>query len=253
MASEKNGSAAMQEIHPASLSHLATRISYLKSFQDFTEEDGALIASTAPLVGPLVPTILDAVYTKLLSYDITAKAFVPRQPGHTGTVPTKPQELDLQHPQILHRKDFLKHYLVKLVSNRDWSDESRFWEYLDKVGVMHTGQPGFDRRKGRPELRVEYVHVGMLLGFVEDKVAAALLAVEGIDLEQKIKIVRAFNKLLWIQNDLFSRHYAVDRDTQYAPAAAITATTPGIYLKSLTMGLLGTMFVLSAAKTLGLS
>lgn len=207
----------MHEISPSSLNFLPSRISYLKSFLSFTSEDGAALRASAPLVAPLVPAILDAVYTKLLSYDITAKAFVPRQPGYDGSVPKGALELNLDHPQIAHRKGFLKAYLVKLVSNEDWSDESKFWEYLDTIGIMHTGVPGFKHRAKRPELRVEYVHMGLLLGYVEDVVVKSVLGMDGVDAETKGKVARAFNKLLWIQNDLFARHYVVDRDTGTKP------------------------------------
>ena len=195
MSPENQPSRQMRDVTPSSLTHLPARISYLKSFQDFTVADGALIRSIAPILKPLVPAILDAVYAKLLSYSITAKAFVPRQPGHNGAVPADVQELTLKHPQIAHRRDFLRAYLLKLVGNEDWSDDSKYWVYLDKVGVMHTGEPGFDHRKARPELRVEYVHMGMLLGYVEDQVVNAVLKVETVDWEKRVEIVRAFNKV----------------------------------------------------------
>ena len=38
--------------------------------------------------------------------------------------------------------------------------------YVDNVGLMHTGKPGFKHREKRPELRVEYIHIGALLGYV---------------------------------------------------------------------------------------
>lgn len=203
----------MKEIPPSSLRNLPSRVAYLKDFLSFTSEDGAAIRASAPLVAPLVPAILDAVYTKLLSFDITARPFVPRQPEYTGPVPKDAMDLDLEHPQILHRKNFLKNYLVKLVSNEDWSDDSKFWQYLDTVGVMHTGVPGFKHREKRPALRVEYMHMGLLLGYVEDVVVQAVLNMDAIDAGMKEKVTRAFNKLLWIQNDLFARHYVIDQET----------------------------------------
>jgi len=222
----------MHEISPSSLDFLPSRISYLKSFLSFTSEDGAALRASAPLVAPLVPAILDAVYTKLLSYDITAKAFVPRQPGYNGSVPKDALELNVNHPQIVHRKDFLKAYLVKLVSNEDWSDESKFWEYLDTVGIMHTGVPGFKHREKRPELRVEYIHMGLLLGYVEDVVVKSVLGMDGVDAETKGKVARAFNKLLWIQNDLFARHYVVDQDTGTKPRGMDTMKVSFSVLRS---------------------
>lgn len=46
-----------------------------------------------------------------------------------------------------------------------------------------------------------------LLGFVVDIVIGAVLALEGVELETKGNVLRALNKVIWIQNDLFSRHY----------------------------------------------
>ncbi|KAF3491684.1 uncharacterized protein GIQ15_01201 [Arthroderma uncinatum] len=186
------------------------RVNYLKSFLKFTDDDGAAINSAKPLIAPALPAILDTIYTNLIGFDVTAKAFVPPQPEQEkveGAEKTTVNDLSLTHPNVLHRKDFLKAYLVKLVSNSDWSDSSKFWEYLDKVGVMHTGKPGFKHREKRPELRVEVMHMSLLLGFVEDIVLQAVMGAEELDTQTKTNVIRAFNKLLWIQNDLFQKHY----------------------------------------------
>jgi hypothetical protein len=98
----------MQHISASSLEDLPSRISYLSAFLNLTSEDGDALLASAPLVAPLVPTILDAVYTKLLSFDITAQSFVPRNTGYEGEVVKSVQELTLEHPQIAMRKDFLK-------------------------------------------------------------------------------------------------------------------------------------------------
>jgi hypothetical protein len=95
---------------------------------------------------------------------------------------------------------------VKLVTTSDLSATSPFWEYLDKVGLMHTGKPGFKHRENKPELRVEYIHIGALLGYVLNIVIGAALTLD-IDIETKGKVIIALNKVLWIQNDLFVRHY----------------------------------------------
>jgi hypothetical protein len=98
----------MQHISSASLEDLPSRISYLSSFLDLTASDGEALLASKPLVAPLVPAILDAVYQKLLSFDITAKAFVPRNTGYEGETVKSVQELTMEHPQIAMRKDFLK-------------------------------------------------------------------------------------------------------------------------------------------------
>ncbi|RPA90156.1 hypothetical protein L873DRAFT_476914 [Choiromyces venosus 120613-1] len=201
----------MHSINPASLSDLQTRVDYLKSFVNFTEADAAALHAAKPVVDALIPSIVEAVYKKLLSYDITAKAFVPKQTGYEGDVPTKVEELNLEHPMVKFRMGFLKGYLGKLVA-ADY-DDLKTWEYLDKVGIMHTGVAGFAHRAKKPGLRVEYIHMGLLLGYVVDVVIGAVLAHPDLDNETKSAVLRALNKVIWIQNDLFARHYVVDLET----------------------------------------
>ncbi|KAI5294054.1 hypothetical protein KEM55_006794, partial [Ascosphaera atra] len=124
---------------------------------------------------------------------------------------TKVEDLTLDHPNIQLRKDFLKGYLVRLVSNKNWADDAPFWDYLNKVGVMHTGVAGFKHREKRPELRVEIQHCSLLLGFVVDAVIKFVMGAEVLDNDTKTKALCAFNKLIWIQNDLFQRHYVAVR------------------------------------------
>jgi hypothetical protein len=134
----------MQHISASSLQDLPTRVQYLRDFIDFSSGDAAALHSARGVVAPLVPAVVDAVYEKLLSFDITAKSFVPRQTGYAGIAPGKVEELAQDHPQVQFRKDFLAGYLAKLVS-MDY-EKRQSWEYLDKVGLMHTGKAGFSHR-----------------------------------------------------------------------------------------------------------
>jgi hypothetical protein len=210
----------MQHIDVLSLEDLPSRISYLSSFLELTDSDGEALLAAKPLVAPLIPAILQAVYTKLLSFDITAQAFVPKNTDYEGETVKSVQELTLEHPQIALRKDFLKNYLVKLVSTSDLSPGSSFWVYLNNVGIMHTGKPGFKHREKRPDLRVEYIHMGALLGYVVDIVVRAVMEMDVIDTQMKSRVIRALNKVVWIQNDLFARHYISGE------ASAETVTPP---------------------------
>lgn len=72
---------------------------------------------------------------------------------------------------------------------------------------MHTGKPGFKHRQNRPDLRVEYIHMSALLGYVVDIVIGAVMNMEEIDTAMKSRVLRALNKVIWVQNDLFARHY----------------------------------------------
>jgi hypothetical protein len=197
----------MQHVSAASLTSLTERVTYLSSFLDLGPSDTEALLASAPLIAPLVPAVLDAVYTKLLSYDITAQAFVAKNTDYEGEVVKNVAELTLEHPQIALRKDFLKNYLVKLVTTKDLSPDSKFWVYLNNVGIMHTGHPGFKHREKRPDLRVEYIHMGALLGYVVDIVVGAVMTMDEVDNVMKSRVIRALNKVIWIQNDLMARHY----------------------------------------------
>lgn len=191
----------------------AARVEYLKEFVGFTADDAAALHAAKPVVAPLVPVVVDTVYEKLLSFSVTAKAFVPRQTGYQGAVPTKLSDLSADHPQIKFRKDFLARYLVKLVT-MDY-DKIASWEYLDKVGLMHTGHVGFAHRyvatclrvfvqlilsglttsASKAPLRVEYLHCGLLLGYVEDILVNAVMNHPDLDNQTKTVVLRAFNKV----------------------------------------------------------
>jgi hypothetical protein len=45
-----------------------------------------------------------------------------------------------------------------------------------------------------------------LMGFVSDALVGTILNLQ-LDEATKHRAVRAFNKLLWLQNDLINRHY----------------------------------------------
>ena len=45
-----------------------------------------------------------------------------------------------------------------------------------------------------------------LLGFVADALTNVLFGLN-LDRQTEVRTVRAFNKLLWLQNDLIARHY----------------------------------------------
>jgi hypothetical protein len=84
--------------------------------------------------------------------------------------------------------------------------DREYWEYLDKVGMMHVGQ-------GRAHpLHVEYVHIGVTLSFIQDILTEAILSHPRLKMERKIALVKALSKVIWIQNDLFAKWYVRDGD-----------------------------------------
>src|SRR5262245_21281172 len=191
----------MKRIDEARLeSNLGYRFGYLAEFMGFGPEDVAAIHGAAPALEPVVPALVDAVYDKLHTYDATWRHFVPRQHGYDGPVPTGLADLTMDHEQIRYRKAHLARYLAALVSR---PYDGSMVGYLDMVGKMHTP------KAGSPRLDVPLVQMNALLGFVADALTATILGL-GLDRDTEVRTVRAFNKLLWLQNDLINRHYQAE-------------------------------------------
>ena len=178
-------------------SDLGYRFGYLTEFMGLTSDDIAAIHGAAPHLAPLVPALVDAVYVKLFSYDATKRHFVPRQSGYEGDVPQSLEGLSLDHEMIQFRKNHLGRYLAALVTK---PYDGKMVEYLDRVGKIHTP------KAGSKDLDVPLVQMNALMGFVSDALISTILNLN-LPREAEVKTLRAFNKLLWVQNDLITRHY----------------------------------------------
>jgi hypothetical protein len=176
---------------------LGYRFGYLAEFMGFGGSDVAAIHAAAPALAPLVPHLVEAVYQKLAAYDSTWRHFLPRQSGYEGGTPESLQELTQDHPQIQYRKQHLARYLAGLVTK---PYDGKMVAYLDAVGKMHTP------KAGSVEIDVPLVQMNALLGFVADALTVTILGL-GLDRDREAATLRAFNKLLWLQNDLINRHY----------------------------------------------
>lgn len=178
-------------------SDLGYRFQYLVEFMGFGEDDVRAIHGAVDAIAPLVPTLVDAVYDKLHRYDATWRHFIPRQSGYEGAVPMSLEEVTPDHEMIRFRKAHLARYLATLVTK---PYDGKMVEYLDMVGKMHTP------KAGSKELNVPLVQMNALLGFVADALTSTILSL-GLARELEVQTLRAFNKLLWLQNDLINRHY----------------------------------------------
>lgn len=173
------------------------RVGYLMEFMGMDADDVAAIHGAADALEPLVPGLVDAVYDKLFSFDATKRHFVPKQSGYDGDVPASLDALTLEHEMIEFRKQHLGRYLTALVTR---PYDSKMFSYLDMVGRMHTS------KAGSADLMVPLVQMNALMGFVSDALIATILGL-GLDRSTETATLRAFNKLLWVQNDLITRHY----------------------------------------------
>jgi hypothetical protein len=188
----------MKRINEARLeSDLGYRFEYLAEFIGFGPADVAAIHAAAPLLAARVPALVDAVYAKLFGYDATWRHFVPRQHGYEGPLPADLESLTPDHPLIAFRKQHLGRYLATLVGK---PYDGKMVNYLDFVGKMHTP------KAGSPEVDVPLVQMNALLGFVADALTGSILDL-GLERQTEVRTLRAFQKLLWLQNDLINRHY----------------------------------------------
>ncbi len=198
----------MQHIDERKLeSDVGYRFGYLVEFMGLGAADIAAIHGSAALLAPLVPGLVDAVYDKLFTYDATKRHFLPRQAGFEGSTPISLEELTQDHEMIRFRKNHLARYLQALVTR---PYDGKMVEYLDMVGKIHTA------KAGNPEIVVPLVQMNALMGFVSDALINTIFSLD-IPNEAKVSAIRAFNKLLWLQNDLIVRHY------QAAPATKSVA------------------------------
>jgi hypothetical protein len=192
---------------------LGYRFHYLAEFMEFSADDVAAIHAVAAHLAPRVSALVDAVYVKLFNYDATKRHFVPAQHGYEGDLAADVETLALDDEVINFRKQHLARYLAALVTK---PYDAKMVQYLDTVGAMHTPT------RGSAEIDVPLVQMNALLGFVADALNATIFDL-GLDRTTETRTLRAFSKLLWLQNDLINRHYASAALAEDATVAAWAA------------------------------
>ncbi|MCA8997898.1 MAG: protoglobin family protein [Planctomycetaceae bacterium] len=173
------------------------RYEFLAEFIGFGPDDIKRIQSSAPHLGPRIPELVEQTYERLLSFDATARHFVPRQHGYDGPTPPDLSTLTVDHPQIQFRKDHLNRYFISLIGR---AYDAKMVQYLDIVGRIHTPQAG------NKEINVPLVQMNALMGVISHALIQSI-SEWPIDAETRLRTIQAFNKLLWIQNDFITRHY----------------------------------------------
>ncbi|MFT4557956.1 MAG: hypothetical protein ACI92S_003330 [Planctomycetaceae bacterium] len=192
----------MQHIDEAQLeSDPQYRYEYLAEFIGFGPDDVKLIQAGAPHIGPRIGQLVEKTYEKLLSYDATARHFLPKQHGFEGETPVDLADLSVSHPEIQFRKDHLNRYFLALIGR---AYDAKMVQYLDMVGRIHT------TKSGNSEISIPLIQMNALMGLLSDVLAEALIE-SPMDPAMTLKSIRAFNKLMWIQNDFVSRHYVTEQ------------------------------------------
>ncbi|CAF0772113.1 unnamed protein product [Adineta ricciae] len=159
---------------------LRYRYEYLSKFLNFTPNDITMLNSLAPHVFPRMPFIVDTVYRKLFSFDVTKTYFVMRNQGFEKFANGKEHQITIDSAQMAFRRDMLTMYLKRVLTQGDWNDA--FLQYLSQIGKIHTNQ-------------------------AEHLLIDIVWTEESIDSESKHDMIKAVNKLFWIQNDFFTMHY----------------------------------------------
>ncbi|KAJ5713796.1 uncharacterized protein N7483_010977 [Penicillium malachiteum] len=154
--------------------NLEERIRYLHHFLDWTNADVEALQDGAKYLKQLIPAVVNMVYKKLLQYDITSRAF------HTRTTVDETEPDD--------------EYLTEETPPNQTTQD-----VLALVGQMHCGQERL------APLNIEYIHIGACLGFISDIFIEALMCHPQLSMRRKLALVRALNKIIWIQNDLFAK------------------------------------------------
>ncbi|CAF2273236.1 unnamed protein product [Rotaria magnacalcarata] len=185
------------------------RFDYISKFLNFTQNDITMLNVLAPIIFPSVPVIIDTIYRKLFSYDVTKQYFIVRNQGFENFAATKDSNLALDSAQMLYRKDMLSMYLKRLLTQTEWNDA--FLQYMTQVGQMHAN------KSGAGSINVDYIHINALFGFIEHLLVDKLWNMDGIDDKKKHDMIIAVNKLFWIQNDIFSMQYGTSSSNKSFP------------------------------------
>ncbi|MEZ6055582.1 MAG: protoglobin family protein [Planctomycetaceae bacterium] len=174
------------------------RYEFLAGFIGFDVADVKLIQASAQHLGPRIPEMVNETYRRLLAYEATARHFVPRNQGFEGDPPVDVKGLSVDHPQIKFRKDHLNRYFIALIGR---AYDAKMVQYLDMVGRIHTPHAG------NKAISVPLVQMNALMGVISN-VLLTSISTWTLPEPTRMQTIQAFNKLLWIQNDFITRHYA---------------------------------------------
>lgn len=186
---------------------LQYRVAFDRDFVEFTEDDAKALHGAAPFILPVVTDVVDGVYEHLFEWSVTKVTFLERNHGFEGDLADSMENLTVEDPQMKFRKQFLSYWCAKIMTSN--FDDPKIWEYLDMVGIMHIGANAFKHRAGKDPLKVDVHFLSLTLAWVTDVIISIVMEFPRsvLSTHRKSAIIRAFNKIMWIQNDLFQRHY----------------------------------------------
>jgi hypothetical protein len=176
------------------------RVSFLCHFMGLGPEDFLALHQASPLIIPRIPDIVHAVYERLLAYECTRRHFMQRQHGTENLTQDESQIPGLEDDVIKFRQKHLAEYLAKILTS---PYDEKLLLYLDWVGKIHTAHAG------NPQIVIPLVEVNALFGYLSDLIVDLVCSLP-LELEHRTRLTKALLKILWIQSDLFNRHYTND-------------------------------------------
>ena len=181
---------------------LRYRFDYLSKVLDFTSADIAILNQISSILQPAIPVIVDNVYRKLFSFDITKQYLVLRHSCLANFLPTDSFSGNFHPEGMEYRKNMLSKYLKIILTEHQWTDA--FLDYLSSVAKIHTDQAG------SPQIQVDHIHLNIFCGFIEQNLLDMILKNASLDSQVKSSAILAINKFFWIQNNIFSMNYGYD-------------------------------------------
>lgn len=199
---------------------LRYRYDYLCKFLNFTSQDILMLNNLAPILFPRIPVIVDTVYRKLFSFDVTKQSFLVHQQGFDNIASDTNVDTCLQSIQMTFRRDMLSMYLRRVLSQAEWNDT--FLQYLSRIGEIHS-----NRSETGPAINVDYIHINALLGYLQHLLIEILWKLENINDKSKLGMMMALNKFFWIQSDFFTMHFIPNDNGKSSPAKTIDKKSDG--------------------------
>jgi nitrite reductase/ring-hydroxylating ferredoxin subunit len=172
---------------------------YIASFVGFTKADADAIRETRFIIEKYIPTIVGGFYAQLLKFPATRRLFEQKD----GTLDQAYLEM-----RMLHQAGFWR----RAASGQFDEDFARFTDY---VGRAHTSH-GADTSIYIPQ---RYV-IGMV-GFVQRGVTEALAKeLRDVDPDLEQRAVKAWNALMMVVLEMFSRPYVRESEPTQVTARA---------------------------------
>ncbi|CAF0845376.1 unnamed protein product [Adineta ricciae] len=177
------------------LTDIRYRFNYLSKFLHFTRDDIGILNEISKIILPLTPVIVDTIYRKLFSFDITKQYLLLRHccsDSHSN-------DTNFYSDAIEFRKNMLGKYLHCVFTQKEWDDS--FLEYLSYIGKIHTFN------SGSPLIHVDFIHINALCGFLQSILIDTLCKSENVDQNLKQNGIQAIIKFFSIQTDFMRIHY----------------------------------------------